>query len=156
MIDYGKKDQLGRTLTLRQIGDDWRSVAQVAPLDEQRDFVAAIAAWYILLSDRDSPWNSLGIYANNDVVGHVMWAVDDDGSYWIGGFVIDGAHQKHGLGRLAMETLLEWFKATPECQVVRLSYHPNNTLAAKLYASLGFELTTETEGDELVVEKVLH
>jgi diamine N-acetyltransferase len=155
MIDYGKKDQHGRTLTLRQIGDDWRSVAQVAPLDEQRKFVAAIAAWYILLSDRNSPWNSLGIFANDDVVGHVMWAVDDDGSYWIGGFVIDGAHQGYGLGRLAMETLLERFKATPECQIVRLSYHPDNTVAAKLYASLGFQPTIETEGDELVVEKVL-
>jgi diamine N-acetyltransferase len=152
MIDAGRSDRRGRRVTLREIGDDWRAVADVAPHDDQRDFVFPLAARYLLLSLLGDDWRSLGIYADEVAVGHVMWAVDDDGSHWIGGLVIDAAQQGIGLGNAATATLTAWLLAKPACPVVRLSYHPDNIAAARLYAGLGFAPTGETVDGETVVQ----
>lgn len=151
-VDHGRTDRHGRAVTLREIGDDWRAVADVAPLDDQRPFVAALAARYLLLSDRGGLWHSLAVYAGDEVAGHVMWAVDDDGSHWIGGVMVDGSRQGAGIGRAAMETMIAWLGAEPACDVVRLSYSPQNVPAARLYTSLGFTPTGERDGEEIVVE----
>ena len=155
MIENGVRDRHGRLVSLREVGDDWRAVADVAPLDHQRRFVPALAARYLLLSDRDHVWRSLGVYADEEVVGHVMWAVDDDNVCWIGGLLIDGSQQGAGIGRAATETLLHWLSATSGCQAVRLSHLPDNDSAARLYASLGFRPTGEVEDDEIVLERSL-
>jgi diamine N-acetyltransferase len=51
-----------------------------------------------------------------------------------------------------METMIAWLGAEPACEVIRLSYSPANTAAARLYASLGFTPTGETDDDEIVVQ----
>ncbi|MEU7570772.1 MULTISPECIES: GNAT family N-acetyltransferase [unclassified Micromonospora] len=151
MIDSGERDRLGRRVTLRPVDDDnWRPVADVAPRDDQRAFVAALAARYLLLSTHSEVWNSLAVYADDTVVGHVMWGVDDDGSRWIGGMVIDAAEQGRGLGRATVRTLADWLAEAG--RPIRLSYHPDNTAAAGLYTALGFRPTGAMEDDELVAE----
>ena len=89
MIDSGLRDRAGRHITLRPVDDDnWRDVADVAPRDDQRAWVPALAARYLVLTMRSDVWTSLAVYADETVVGHAMWGVDDDGSRWIGGMVI--------------------------------------------------------------------
>lgn len=149
-IAYGLADRLGRKISLREIGDDWRLVADVAPRDDQRCFVPALAARYLLLSEHDGVWHSLALYADELVVGHVMWA-EDDGIAWIGGLMVDRSEQGHGVGRTATETLLRWLSEHGH-PVVRLSYHPGNSGAARLYQALGFRPTGAMEDDELVAE----
>ena len=152
MISSGLSDGLGRVVTLRPIGDDWRAVADVAPTDEQRDFVYALAARYMLMTERGGPWTSLGVYADEIAVGHVMWGLDDDGSHWIGGLVVDASQQGRGLGRAVTRTLVDWFRHQDGHWTTRLSYHPDNAVAAGLYASLGFVPTDEMDDDEVVAE----
>lgn len=154
MIDYGRLDRNGRRITLRDVNsDNWRDVADVAPHDDQRHFVPALAARYLLLSTLESDWNSLAIYVDQDVVGHAMWAIDNDGSHWIGGALIDATHQRAGIGRAAMQTLIRWLADQPECYVIRLSYHPDNTAAAHLYESLGFTPNGDWVDEEIVAER---
>jgi diamine N-acetyltransferase len=82
-----------------------------------------------------------------------MWAVDDDGSCWVGGLVIDQHHQGRGLGRAVTQTLVDWFRQQDGHWASRLSYHPDNPVAAGLYASVGFVPTGEIDDDgEVVVE----
>ncbi|NJP31732.1 GNAT family N-acetyltransferase [Micromonospora thermarum] len=155
MIDSHLHDRLGRRVTLRPVDDDnWRAVADVAPRDDQRAWVPALAARYLLLTDRTDVWTSLAVYADETVVGHVMWGVDDDGSRWIGGMLVDAAEQDHGVGRAAVATLAQWLAGEGGGNPVRLSYHPDNAVAARLYTSLGFAPTGATEDDEIVVELV--
>lgn len=154
MIDTGHRDRQGRRISLHAIGDDWRAVvADGAPRDDQRDLVFPSAARYVLLSVLEGEWRSLGIRADDAVVGHVMWAVAD-GSRWIGGLVVDRSHQVVGIGGAATQALVGWLFDQPGCAVVRLSYDPGNTAAAALYATLGFVPTGDREDGEVVVERV--
>ncbi|NYF57589.1 GNAT family N-acetyltransferase [Micromonospora purpureochromogenes] len=153
MIDSGLRDRAGRHITLRPVDDDnWRDVADVAPRDDQRAWVPALAARYLVLTMRSDGWTSLAVYADETVVGHAMWGVDDDGSRWIGGMVIAADEQDRGVGRATVRTLADWLAAQDGGSVVRLSYHPDNAPAARLYTSLGFAPTGAVEDDELVVE----
>ena len=154
MIEHGFRDRKGRLVSLRVIGDDWRAVADVAPRDDQRRFVYPLAARYLLLSERGGIWTSLAVYADEQVVGHVMWAVDDDGSHWIGGVMVDAAEQDAGVGRALTRTMLGWFATLPGPPVVRLSYHPDNQPAGRLYRALGFTPTGEIEDGEIVLERI--
>ncbi|WP_432247098.1 GNAT family N-acetyltransferase [Streptomyces sanyensis] len=153
MSASGYTDTAGRAVTLHEVDDEnWRAVADVAPLDGQRAHAPALAARYLLLSMRGGVWNSLAVCVDGRVVGHVMWARDEDGSYWIGGLLIDGAEQGRGVGRAATAALSGRLAARGDCRVLRLSYAPGNTAAGRLYASLGFRVTGDTEGDEVVAE----
>jgi diamine N-acetyltransferase len=149
----GSTDRTGRRIALCAVDDgNWRAVADVAPRDEQRGFVAALAARYLLLSMRGGLWTSLGVLADDTVVGHVMWAYDDEGgAHWIGGLVVDADEQGRGVGRAAMRELIRLLSRRPDCREIRLSYHPDNGGAAKLYAALGFTPTGDFEDDEVVV-----
>ncbi len=158
VIDQGLLDRAGRRISLREVGEEnWRAVADVAPFDEQRGFVAALAARYLLLSVYEGPWRSLGVYAGETVVGHVMWGRDEDGSHWIGGLLVDRSEQGRGVGRALLRTLLGWLAAQEGCWAIRMTYQRSNTAARGLYESLGFVPTgaVAAEGDdeeEILVE----
>ncbi|GLY20322.1 spermidine acetyltransferase [Micromonospora sp. NBRC 101691] len=153
VIDHGIRDRTGRLVTLREVDDgNWRAVADVAPRDDQRRFVAALAARYLLLSTREDVWTSLAVHADDTVVGHVMWGVDEDGSYWLGGMVVDAAEQGRGLGSALLRTVTAWLAGQPGCRAIRLSYHPENAPARRLYEAAGFRPTGDTEDDEIVAE----
>ena len=80
-----------------------------------------------------------------------MWGFDTkEESYWIGGLVIDAEYQGKGYGRAAMEALLDYLAAQPGYREAALSCDPENTVARRLYASLGFVETGERVDDELV------
>jgi diamine N-acetyltransferase len=151
------QDRTGRTISLSEVSDDnWRAVADVAPHDEQRRFVAALGARYLLLSMRGGLWHSLAIQADGAVVGHVMWAHDsDDGTHWIGGMLIDAVEQGKGVGRAALQATIRLLSGLPGAREIRLSYHPDNIAAARLYTEAGFRPTGDTEDDEIVVARAV-
>lgn len=154
VIDEGLVDRAGRRVTLVDVSDaNWREIADVAPRDDQRDFVPASAARYLLLSGREGVWHSLGVRAGDDIVGHVMWAWDDDDQMpWIGGVVVDASEQGKGAGRAAMVTLIRWLFAKPDTTAVRLSYEPHNVAARTMYVDLGFVETDVPVDDEIMAE----
>jgi diamine N-acetyltransferase len=131
--------------------DNWRDIADLAPRDDQRDFVPALAARYLLLGTLEDTWHNLGAFEDGTAVAHVMHAVDpDDGSRWIGGLVVDAAHQGRGVGRRVVELLLDRLRTEPG--PVRMSYHPDNEASRALFAGLGFVETGERVDDERVME----
>ncbi|EST39409.1 hypothetical protein N566_02140, partial [Streptomycetaceae bacterium MP113-05] len=156
MIDQGHVERNGRRITLREVGEEnWRAVADVAPFDEQRGFVAALAARYLLLSVYEGPWRSLGVYADETVVGHVMWGRDDDGSHWVGGLLVDRSAQGEGIGGALLRTLLGWLADQPDCRVIRMTYQRSNVAARGLYESLGFVPAGSVAADGEDEEEIL-
>jgi diamine N-acetyltransferase len=128
---------------------NWRLVAAVRPRPEQERFVAA-TTYYLCLCHYGGVWHPLAACVGDEVVGYVQWGVDDDGSHWIGGLVVDAAHQGRGLGRQVVERLIERMREAAGAAGLALSYEPDNVPARTLYASLGFVETGERDGDEVV------
>lgn len=129
--------------------DNWRAVEALSVHPGQRDFVSD-TAHYLLLCHYGELWHPLAVTAGGQVVGFCMWAVDDDGSRWIGGVVVDAERQRQGIGRALVVALRERLAAEPGTPNVALSYNPENKGARALYQSLGFVETGETEDDEIV------
>ena len=140
------------SVTLRPVtADNWRDVARLRVTAEQREVVAGPTYYLALCAYGDTGWQPLAIYAGEDVVGFLMWAVDPaDDSCWLGGFFIDHRYQRQGYGRLALQAALETLGREQGCRHFALSYQPGNTIARELYSSFGFEETGEWEGDEVV------
>lgn len=131
----------------------WRDVADLAPTPEQSAWVAPVTR-YLCLCVYDGIWQPLAIRVDGRVVGFVMWAFDDsEGSHWIGGLVVDAAHQGRGIGRAAVQALLARFEASPGYREAALTYDPTNIVARDLYRSLGFVETGEEDDGEVVARR---
>ncbi|GAA1585003.1 hypothetical protein GCM10009789_43340 [Kribbella sancticallisti] len=84
-----------------------------------------------------------------------MWGVDPaDGSFWIGGLLIDRRHQRRGYGRAVVAELLERAVSDGH-RAAALSYDPGNTVARSFYASMGFVETGELDDGETVARRQL-
>ena len=128
---------------------NWRELAAVTPRPGQERFVAPVA-YYLCLAHYGDTWHPLAVEVDGSIVGHVMWAVDDeDGSVWLGGLVVHGPAQGCGIGAATVRAFIERF-TRDESVDVALSYAPDNIIARNLYAGMGFVETGEIEGDEVV------
>lgn len=118
------------------------------PSEEQ--FVAP-NVWSIAEASFNPEATIRAIYDDEAMVGFVMYfyksgpdAADPimGDSWQIVRFMIDRDHRGKGLGRMAMLAVIEAIRNAPDrhgAHAVLLSYRPGNEVAARLYASLGFE-----------------
>ena len=128
---------------------NWRNVARVRPRADQEQFVASVT-YYLCLAHYGPDWHPLAIEVKGEIVGHVMWAIDEeDGSVWLGGLVIDSAAQNKGYGRAAVQAFLDRFSENGSSNI-GLSYSPENDRARRLYRAIGFVETGEMEDNEIV------
>jgi diamine N-acetyltransferase len=141
-------------MDLRDVNaDNWRDVVRIEPREDQRRFVASVS-YYLNLCHYGEDWRPLALYREGEPIGFAMWAFDtEEESYWIGGLVIGAEHQGKGYGRAAMEAMLDHLAAQPGYREAALSCDPENTVARRLYASLGFVETGERVDDELVARR---
>ena len=139
-------------VTLRPVDrDTWRDVAGLRVAAAQRDWVAEPAYYLALCCYGSAGWRPLAVLAGERVVGFLMWAVDpDDGSCWLGGLLVDRERQGKGYGKRAVRTAVAMLAESGSHSGFALSYRPDNVVARRLYAGLGFVETGEREGDEVV------
>ena len=97
--------------------------------------------------------NVFAIYAEDEMVGFVMYGYDeDDGHFYLGRLMIDEKHQGRGFGRAATLEVIRRMKQIENCREIFLSFVPENTGAEKLYSSIGFEKTGKTsESGEIIM-----
>lgn len=133
----------------------WREVARLTVTPEQEAFVAA-PAYYLALCAYGGVWRPLAVHADEGVVGFLMWAVDEaEDSCWLGGILVDAAHQGRGVGRAAVVEALTLLRTQTGRRRFALSYEPGNLVAKGLYASLGFVETGEEDDGEVVARLLL-
>ncbi|MCH2103630.1 MAG: GNAT family N-acetyltransferase [Planctomycetes bacterium] len=113
------------------VGDNGNSLAQA--LFEEK-------AWY------------RGIYAGDEPVGFLMLSVDrEKPEFYLWRFMIDAKQQRKGYGKRAIELLIEEVRAQPEARELTLHVMDLPHSAVSFYEALGFKLTGERDGDELVM-----
>lgn len=82
------------------------------------------------------------IKRGDDVVGVISYSTKEDGSVFLNGLAIQPEFQGKGIGRAAVELILEEVK---DAKKVVLVTHPENERAIALYQSLGFTITDRIE-----------
>jgi|GEM_PF-87013 len=129
---------------------NFRACIQLKVADNQTHFVAT--NMYSLAQAKAESWCvPLAIYADDTMVGFLMYALDpDDRQYWVHRLMIDQRYQGRGYGRAALQQAIELIGALPDCNEIAISYEPENHVAEQLYLSLGFEKTGEIIEGEVV------
>jgi diamine N-acetyltransferase len=146
-------DEPRPTVSLRPVdAGSWRDVARLTVAPGQERFVAS-PTYYLALCAYGDVWQPMSVNdaRSGQVVGFLMWGIDDaDGSCWLGGVLVDATHQGHGVGRAAIIEALRVLGPRGRSAGFALAYHPDNSVARSLYASLGFVETGEVDDDEVV------
>ncbi|GAB4509096.1 MAG: GNAT family N-acetyltransferase [Anaerolineae bacterium] len=144
-------------ITLQPITkDNWKQATKLKLEEHQTHFVAP--NWYSILQTLYQDFESwaYGIYDGEGMVGFAMIGYDaEHAEHWIVRLMVDKDHQKKGYGRAAMHALIEMFRSKPDCNAIFISFEPDNIVAQKLYASLGFEDINRIDEGELVYRLTL-
>jgi diamine N-acetyltransferase len=123
---------------------NWRAAVAVRVSEDQLRFVAGhqpvalviLAKAYIRPGDID--WEPLAVISDASVVGVVALA-HFEGYTELLHLAIDTTRQGQGIGSAAVKLVLAHVAASRAgCQEVRLTVHPDNTRAQRLYRSVGF------------------
>ncbi len=134
--------------------------------DDQKKFIpdnlVSLAQAYAANSENGHAF-PFGIYDDDVPVGFLMIGFDKDdfwddapniadGNYNFWRLMIDSGFQGRGYGRRAMELGLDFIRTYPcgSADYCWLSYNANNGIGQGIYQSLGFELTDEKIGDEII------
>ena len=86
------------------------------------------------------------------MVGYVMVIYDYDvPEYDIWHMMIDKDEQGRGIGRAALQQVLQYIRSKPfgDCSRVALTCHRDNAIARKLYARMGFSASGNEDEDEI-------
>ena len=141
--------------------DNWRELINLQVQDDQKGFVASnvksIAESQFGFDEPEyGHWDfhPFGIYDDGDEpVGFLMYGYNfghPKQQAFIVRLMVDERFQGKGYGRFGMQKMLEVFRDDERIRAVGISYEPENAVARKLYASLGFVETGEIFEGEVV------
>lgn len=138
--------------------DNWQSLIDLKVRDDQKNFVASnlySIAQSKFGDEYEGHWDlfPFGIYDDDQPVGFLMYALNfshPKEQAFVQRLMVDEKFQGKGYGKFGMEKMLEIFWADERIKDVAISYEPNNDVARKLYASLGFVETGEIIEAEVV------
>ncbi len=142
--------------------DNWRELAKLQVGEDQKNFVASnihsIAESQFGYDDpKDGHWDMVpyGIYDGDVPVGFLMIGYNlshPRTQGYVIRLMVDEQHQKKGYGTFGMNWILDHYRSDERIKGIGISYEPNNDVARKMYAALGFVETGEIEHGEVVAE----
>ncbi len=146
-------------VTLREItAETVISVIDLTVSDNQKGFVADNAASLSQALFAPEAWYR-AIYVEDVVAGFVM--LDDESlrdtppehpQIGVWRFMIDSKFQGRGIGRAAMQHVIEHVRSKGLFSTLSLSYVPGPGCPELFYLGLGFQPTGKLEGREVVLE----
>jgi len=140
-------------VTLREVTKETvRAITALKVGPGQDRFVApnavSIAQAYF---SRDVAWFR-AIYVGEEPAGFVM--LDDDApkqSYYLWRYMIDQRFQGQGIGRRALELVIDYVRTRPGAKALLTSIVPGDGSPGPFYEKMGFAYTGEEEDGELVM-----
>ncbi|MEG2289395.1 MAG: GNAT family N-acetyltransferase [Clostridium sp.] len=106
-----------------------------------------------------SEWHPVAIYNYDNVIGFAMYGSFGPNKHtWIDRILIDENHQGKGIGKTAMKKLINIVSKEYDVDTIYLSIVEGNTVAYKLYTSIGFEYMNEkdTSNGELMFHYIIN
>ena len=113
--------------------------------DSQEGFVADNKQSLVEAAYEDGLY-TLGIYHEKTMVGFVLYDYDDTFPGWsMSRFMIGKQFQGKGYGKQAALEFFDYFKKKHDADKLYISVSLENTVARKMYTSIGFEELKEIE-----------
>ncbi|WP_291581016.1 GNAT family N-acetyltransferase [Clostridium sp. UBA6640] len=140
-------------IILKEINrDNWEECIELQVEESQRKFVAS--NYYSLLESKYEDYcYPMGIYDGEAMVGFLMYSFDEDtNKWWMCRLMMDKKHQGRGYGKKSIELFIDLMKKEKGNITLCTSFEPENTVADKLYESIGFRKTGEIAWGEVVME----
>lgn len=142
------------TINFRDINqENWQECADLSLTKIQDKFIAP-NTYSLVQAGFNKSRIVKAIYNDDVMIGFIMYSLDEnDNSSTIHRFMVDKRFQGNGYGKAALRHTIDLLEGTLDCKEIWISEAPENCVAKKLYASLGFEFTGEIEYDEEVMVK---
>jgi diamine N-acetyltransferase len=150
-----------KELSLREVTqENWREALSLTVKPEQHHFVVGMDAPIVLVAlakayirPNGLMWNPYVFYEGTTMVGFAALAYEQASvdNYFLRHFFIDHRYQGRGYGKEALNLFIQHLKEKySRCQILRLTVHPENLPAQKLYEHAGFQFTGEQSDGEPV------
>ena len=139
-------------ITLREVdAKNFHQCIKLKVADDQKTYVADNAV--SIAESKIFPYLvPLAVYAEVELIGFAMYGRDTEtGTFWLVRLMIDAHHQGKGYGKAATRAVIEKLNEEFDCREVYLSFVPANVGAEKMYSSLGFRRTGETDEDGEII-----
>lgn len=135
--------------------DNWRLKLNVS--EAQKNFVADSATILArAYAYRESRSKAYVIYNDIIPVGMALYYdCAELNAYDLSQLFIDERYQGNGFGIEATKQILDKMKSDNKYDKVTLCYIDGNEAAKNMYEKLGFKLTGDRDGDEIIMEKEL-
>ncbi len=149
-------------VSLRDVTDGNRAeVEGLRVTDTQRNYVASVSQSFVDAAENPDahPWYR-AVYSGPTPVGFVMIAdgvseehPDFAGPYYLWRLLIDQEWQGQGIGRAALDLVVDYVRTRPGAQALRTSVAPGSEESPMgFYVNYGFTPTGEVlDGEELLV-----
>ncbi len=140
-------------VTLRAIDrSNWDKCCRLTVSAAQRAFVASNAYSLAQAAYEPDTW-PMGIFCEGELVGFLMWGFDSEHCVWeVYRLMVDEAHQGRGIGRAALQKLLELVRKKHGSVLLHIGANPDNAVALALYESMGFRRNGQNAYGEVVLE----
>jgi len=135
--------------------DNWRLGLKVSETQKRyvSDSMKLLARAYAY---RNSRSNAFVIYNDSNPVGMALYYdCDEVNAYDFSQLFIDERYQGNGFGIESVKQIIELMKNDGKYDKVILCYIDGNEAAKNMYEKLGFHLTGECDGNEIIMEKLL-
>jgi diamine N-acetyltransferase len=100
-------------------------------------------------------WRMRAICEDGEAAGFLLYdiaSLDEKGHYGIYRFMVDHPRQGRGIGRRALQLLLQELRAQPDARRITICYKPENIVARALYRSCGFVEVGVDDSGEMIAE----
>jgi diamine N-acetyltransferase len=134
------------------------AVTRLSVAESQKGFVAPNAVSLAQALFAPEAWYR-AIYAGDELAGFVM--LEDQSlrvpppakpGVGVWRFMVDARFQGQGIGRAALQNVIEHVRGKALFEMLELSYVPGPGCPEPFYRSLGFLQTGRMDGDEVVLE----
>ena len=125
---------------------NWLEVSRLSVGEEQKVFFPISNIYWIAISRYEEMTELYAIKNDDEIVGLIGGGLDEDQKAgYINPIMIDKAHQRHGYAKEAMLLMIELLYDKFKTPQINLGHRKTNTVAGKMYESLGFLVIGEDE-----------
>lgn len=134
--------------------ENWYDCCQLEVTSEQAGFIEPNAV-SIAQSKFTPSLVTRAIVHQGETAGFLMYNSEPEelDGHWVYRIMVDRKHQGKGIGKAATRLMIAEMEQLPKIRKIVVGYHPDNTGAHQLYASLGFKDEGDRFGKEMAVVK---